>query len=157
MEEPKFRAMQLEDIEQIVEIEHESFTTPWTADTFYSELIYNQFAHYLVMEMDGMIVGYGGMWLIMDEAHITNIAIREKYRGRKLGELLMSRLQQYAIELNMKKMTLEVRVSNLIAQRLYAKFKFRAVGVRKGYYTDNNEDAIIMWADLQPSEQSGSK
>lgn len=157
MEEPKFRAMCLEDIDQICEIEREAFPTPWSADAFYNELVNNQFAHYLVMEMDGQVIGYGGMWTIMEEAHITNIAVREGYRGRKLGEKLLRQLRETALFLGMRRMTLEVRVSNRIAQRLYAKMNFRSVGVRKGYYTDNAEDAIIMWTDLEDASGSGKE
>ncbi len=143
-----FRPMHTDDIPVICEIEQESFTTPWTAGAFYNELTSNNFAKYLVLEYEGEIAGYGGMWLIMDEAHVTNIAIREKCRGRKLGERLLAEMQQTAVFYGAQRMTLEVRPSNLIAQRLYEKMGFRSVGIRRGYYTDNKEDAIIMWADL---------
>lgn len=143
-----FRAMHLTDIETICRIEEESFPTPWTSGAFFNELTNNHFAHYMIMELDGAIAGYGGMWLIMDEAHITNVAVRKPYRGRKLGERLLGELQKTAALLGAKRMTLEVRVSNSIAQNLYQKMGFRSVGVRKGYYTDNNEDALIMWADI---------
>lgn len=143
-----FRAMQLEDIDEVCRIEQESFPTPWTAGAFYNELTNNHFAHYMIMELNGEVAGYAGMWIIMDEAHITNIAVRAPYRGRKLGERLLRELSQKAGFLGAKRMTLEVRVSNHVAQNLYAKLGFRAVGVRKGYYTDNQEDALIMWADI---------
>lgn len=143
-----FRMMKVEDIGRICEVEAESFTTPWTSAAFYNELVNNHFAHYMVMEVDGYIAGYGGMWLIMNEAHITNIAIALNYRGRKLGERLMRELQQTAAFMGADKMTLEVRESNEIAKHLYEKLGFTSSGVRKAYYTDNNEDAIIMWAEL---------
>jgi len=143
-----FRSMMMEDIPAICEIEKEAFTTPWTANAFQNELTSNQFAHYLVMECGKEIIGYGGMWLIADEAHITNIAVKGSYRGKKLGERLLTELQQAASFLGAIRMTLEVRASNYIAQHLYEKMGFRPVGVRRGYYTDNHEDAIIMWADL---------
>lgn len=145
---PVFRGMQASDIATICEIEKECFATPWTAGAFHNELTNNHFAHYMVMECDGIIAGYAGMWIIMDEAHITNIAVRASYRGRKLGERLLSELQRTAVFLGAKRMTLEVRVSNYVAQNLYEKKGFRAAGVRKGYYTDNHEDALIMWADI---------
>ncbi|KPV56276.1 alanine acetyltransferase [Paenibacillus sp. A3] len=148
-----FRTMHTDDIPVICEIEQESFATPWTAGAFYNELTSNNFAKYLVLEYEGEIAGYGGMWLIMEEAHVTNIAIREKYRGRKLGERLLVEMQQTAVFYGALRMTLEVRPSNLIAQRLYEKMGFRSVGIRRGYYTDNKEDAIIMWADLPKSER----
>jgi ribosomal-protein-alanine N-acetyltransferase len=144
----EFRSMQLDDISTICEIEKEAFPTPWTSGAFYNELVNNHFARYLVMEVGGEIAGYAGMWLIMDEAHITNIAVRRQYRGRKLGERLIFELMNTAAFLGAAKMTLEVRVSNLIAQNLYVKMGFSAAGVRRGYYTDNNEDAIIMWGNL---------
>jgi ribosomal-protein-alanine N-acetyltransferase len=88
------------------------------------------------------------MWLIVDEAHITNIAVSAPYRGRKWGERLLIELQKTASFMGAVRMTLEVRISNLIAQRLYGKLGFYPVGTRRGYYSDNNEDAIIMWAEL---------
>lgn len=146
---PSFRLMQMADIDQICGIEQEAFTSPWTAAAFQNELANNLFARYLVMERDGEIIGYGGMWLITDEAHITNIAVRADYRGRKLGEKLLRELQETARVMGANRMTLEVRVSNYVAQRLYEKMGFVSTGVRKGYYSDNMEDALIMWAELK--------
>jgi ribosomal-protein-alanine N-acetyltransferase len=147
--------MKMEDIPAIVEIEKEAFTTPWTEAAFHNELTNNHFAHYVVMEMDGIIVGYAGMWLIIDEAHITNIAIRNGYRGLKLGERLLQQMQASAAFLGAERMTLEVRVSNHIAQRLYGKLGFIPSGLRKAYYTDNGEDAMIMWVEL-PDVKGGA-
>jgi ribosomal-protein-alanine N-acetyltransferase len=144
----EFRSMRIEDIPSICEIEVEAFATPWTAEAFYNELTNNHFARYMVMEYAGVVVGYAGMWLIVDEAHITNIAISLPYRGRKWGELLLVELQKTAAFMGAGRITLEVRVSNSIALRLYGKLGFYPVGTRRGYYSDNNEDAIIMWADL---------
>ena len=140
--------MRLSDIEEICRIEKEAFPTPWTSGAFYNELTNNQFAKYIVMEVDGNIAGYGGMWVIGDEAHVTNIAVRAEYRGRKLGERLVRELQRTAFLFGAQRMTLEVRVSNHIARRLYEKLGFYSVGLRRGYYTDNGEDAVIMWVDL---------
>nr|WP_079914609.1 MULTISPECIES: ribosomal protein S18-alanine N-acetyltransferase [unclassified Paenibacillus] len=140
--------MQMDDIPAICEIEQEAFTTPWTAGAFQNELTNNQFARYMVMECDGEIAGYGGMWLIMEEAHVTNVAVRKKYRGQKLGERLMRELQKTASFFGAVRMTLEVRPSNQVAINLYEKLGFYSVGLRRGYYTDNREDAMIMWADL---------
>lgn len=145
-----FRSMRLDDIKAIGEIEKEAFTTPWTENAFHNELTNNHFARYMVMELDGRIAGYAGMWLIMDEAHITNIAVRREYRGRKLGERLLRELKATASYFGARRMTLEVRVSNRIAQNLYEKLGFRVEGVRRAYYSDNNEDALIMWAALEP-------
>jgi len=145
---PSFRPMRLSDIEEICRIEEEAFPTPWTSGAFYNELTNNQFAKYIVMEVDGDIAGYGGMWIIREEAHVTNIAVRAEYRGRKLGERLVRELQRTAVLLGARRMTLEVRVSNYIARRLYEKLGFYSVGLRRGYYTDNGEDAVIMWVNL---------
>ncbi|MOA25396.1 ribosomal-protein-alanine N-acetyltransferase [compost metagenome] len=106
------------------------------------------FARYMVMEYEGQIIGYGGMWIIMDEAHVTNIAVRSDYRGQGLGNRLLLELQRTAVFFGAAKMTLEVRVSNDIAQNLYRKYGFTASGIRPRYYSDNNEDALIMWAEL---------
>jgi len=148
MEELRFRFMKEEDIPQIVELEKICFTLPWSEQAFRNELTQNHFARYLVLEHGNEIVGYGGMWLIVDEAHVTNVAIHPAYRGRKLGELLMKQLMELAKAFKAKSMTLEVRASNYVAQSLYRKLGFTAAGVRPGYYSDNHEDALIMWVDL---------
>lgn len=145
-----FRRMRLDDIDQICAIEKEAFTTPWSAGAFYNELTNNHFAHYMIMEAGLTIAGYAGMWLIMDEAHITNIAVRKEFRGQKLGERLVGELMKTASFMGAARITLEVRVTNEIAQNLYRKMGFEKAGVRKGYYTDNQEDALIMWATLEP-------
>jgi ribosomal-protein-alanine N-acetyltransferase len=151
----EFRSMRIEDIPAICEIEQEAFATPWTAGAFHNELTNNQFARYMVMESGDQVIGYGGMWLIMDEAHVTNVAVRNDYRGQGLGERLMRELQKTARYFGAMRMTLEVRPSNAVAQRLYAKLGFYSVGVRRGYYTDNQEDAVIMWAELpKPKHES---
>ncbi len=144
----QFRSMRMEDIPAICAIEQEAFPTPWSYEAFRNELIHNFYAHYLVMQWKDEVIGYGGMWTVMDEAHVTNIAIRKDFRGKKLGNRLMAEIQETARLLGAKKMMLEVRPSNIVAQQLYKKFGFRTCGVRKGYYTDNNEDALIMVADL---------
>lgn len=144
----EFRSMRLDDIPHVCEIEQEAFLTPWTSGAFHNELTNNHFAHYMIMDCGGEVAGYGGMWLIMDEAHITNIAVKDRFRGQKLGERLMIELKRTASYIGAVRMTLEVRASNYIAQNLYEKLGFKSAGVRKGYYTDNQEDAIIMWADI---------
>jgi len=143
-----FRKMELQDLEAVHRIESECFTLPWSLSAFYNELVNNHFATYLVMEVDGQLAGYGGMWNIIDEAHVTNIAVRPSYQGRGLGKRLLRELMALAAALGSRRMTLEVRVSNHIAIRLYEQMGFRATGVRKEYYSDNREDALVMWADL---------
>lgn len=148
-----FRSMRMADIPVICAIEQEAFTTPWSAEAFENELTNNLFARYLVMERQGDIIGYCGMWTIMDEAHITNIAVRAVHRGQGYGERLLREIQQTAVFFGCSRMTLEVRVSNERAQKLYRKLGFEDAGVRPGYYSDNNEDALIMWAELQDAKE----
>lgn len=140
--------MTIQDLDRIVEIEQRSFTLPWSRSSFHQELMNNPYARYIVMEHDGQIIGYCGMWLVMDEAHITNIAVLPEFRGKKLGEALMKQAMALAREEGAKTMTLEVRVSNIVAQSLYRKLGFLNGGIRKRYYSDNQEDALVMWVKL---------
>jgi [ribosomal protein S18]-alanine N-acetyltransferase len=148
-----FRRMLLSDIDRILVIEQHSFSTPWTRAAFEGELRNNHFAHYYVVESENQIAGYCGMWVILDEAHITNIAIAPEFRGQKIGEALLRFMMATAVLQGAKRMTLEVRVSNAVAQNLYYKLGFVDHGIRKGYYTDNQEDALIMWAELASDQQ----
>lgn len=144
----KIRYMKKEDIDAVLVVETKSFATPWSRSAFVNELINNNFAHYLVIENEGEIIGYCGLWVIVDEAHITNIAIDPLFRGLKLGDQLLLHAIELARTMGALKMTLEVRVSNHIAQRLYSKHGFEPGGIRKNYYTDNQEDALVMWVVL---------
>ena len=143
-----FRRMGLEDLDQIMIIEHESFTIPWSKEAFYNELTKNQHALYTVAVIGDQVVGYCGVWLVLDEAHITNIAVLPQFSGKKLGESLMRNVIETIKERGARTMTLEVRVSNTIAQSLYRKFGFQAGGLRKGYYSDNQEDGLVMWVNF---------
>lgn len=143
------RRMNEIDIDGVLAVEEQTFTTPWSRDGFVNEMK-NELSHYLVMIHNGKIIGYAGMWLIVDEAHVTNVAILPEYRGQKLGEQLMVALMNRAKERGALSMTLEVRQSNLVAQGLYGKFGFVSRGVRRNYYTDTQEDALIMWCDQLP-------
>ncbi|WML58057.1 ribosomal protein S18-alanine N-acetyltransferase [Neobacillus sp. PS2-9] len=143
-----FRYMREEDIEQVLEVEHASFTTPWSREAFYNEIHNNKFAVYIVLEEENQIIGYCGTWVVIDEAHVTNVAIMPGYRGKKLGEALMTKLMSVARELGARSMTLEVRVTNHVAQSLYRKLGFQNGGIRKNYYSDNQEDALVMWVNL---------
>lgn len=144
----RLRAMCIEDIPAVCQIEQASFQIPWTSAAFHNELTNNQFAKYTIMELNHELIGYGGMWVIIDEAHVTNIAMKESYRGKKLGTMLLVEMQRVAVSNGAHHMTLEVRASNHVAKHVYEKLGFRFMGVRRGYYTDNGEDAIIMWVDL---------
>lgn len=142
------RVMNIQDIGHIMEVEHASFTCPWTEEAFYNELSQNVFAHYFVAEVNQKVIGYCGVWIIIDEAHITNVAVHPQYRGQKIGKALMEQIIHYSIQQGARKMTLEVRESNKLAQYMYGQLGFVSAGMRKGYYTDNQEDAIIMLAKL---------
>ncbi|CAM4115964.1 ribosomal protein S18-alanine N-acetyltransferase [Mesobacillus thioparans] len=143
-----FRNMSVDDLDDVMAVEVNSFTIPWSKEAFFNELTKNQFAQYLVVEVDQKVVGYCGVWIIVDEAHITNIALLPEYRGMKLGESLMAKVIELAREMGAMRITLEVRVSNERAQNLYRKFGFEEGAIRKQYYTDNMEDALIMWVNL---------
>ncbi|MFY0545928.1 ribosomal protein S18-alanine N-acetyltransferase [Brevibacillus sp. H7] len=143
-----FRFMTLDDVDAVYELEQLSFTTPWPRDAFVNELTINQNARYVVAIEGDRVVAYCGMWIVLDEAHITNIAVHPDCRGRKIGERLMRQMMGLAYLLGARSMTLEVRPSNTIARSMYAKLGFAEHGRRKHYYSDNNEDAIIMWVTL---------
>ncbi|WP_243300492.1 ribosomal protein S18-alanine N-acetyltransferase [Bacillus litorisediminis] len=143
-----FRFMTLADLDDIMEIEHQSFTLPWKRDAFVRELTSNPYARYWVVEVNGKVIGYSGVWIVMDEAHITNIAVLPDYRGHGFGKQLLIKTMQLAKSYNAKVVTLEVRVSNIVAQNLYRSLGFQPGGIRKGYYTDNNEDGLIMWVNI---------
>ncbi|SFC99894.1 [SSU ribosomal protein S18P]-alanine acetyltransferase [Bacillus sp. OV322] len=143
-----FRMMKTEDIDQVLIVERKSFTLPWSRDAFFNELNHNQYAVYMVIEDEGEVIGYCGAWIVIDEAHITNIAILPDYRGQKLGEALLRKMIEISLSQGVKRMTLEVRVSNTTAISLYEKLGFQKGGIRKNYYTDNQEDAYVMWVNL---------
>ncbi|MGM0899397.1 MAG: ribosomal protein S18-alanine N-acetyltransferase [Bacillota bacterium] len=147
-EQVRFRKMTIHDVDAVYEIEKQSFTLAWTKEAFEQEMLKNEFAYYMLAETEQGIVGYCGMWLVMDEAHITNIAISPQQRGKKLGEALMRAAMESAKAQGAKLMTLEARVSNIAALNLYKKLGFQNGGIRKGYYTDNQEDAIVMWVNF---------
>ncbi|NPV73909.1 MAG: ribosomal protein S18-alanine N-acetyltransferase [Pelotomaculum sp.] len=139
--------MRLEHLDQVVEIENFSFPSPWSRSAFAYEILQNRFACYLVAVAGGTVVGYGGMWLILDEAHITNVAVHPEYRKNNIGRTLMLEMMRRAALMGAVRMTLEVRPSNAAARRLYASLGFEVKGIRRRYYTDTNEDAIIMWKE----------
>lgn len=178
----RIEPMRLRDISEVVQIERESFSMTWPANSYKRELEQNRMARYVVVRYEPgpgeppaarlkeprrpfplsllpftgdrpaaddlpPVVGYGGLWMMVDEAHVTSVAVRRDFRGRGLGELLMLTLFEVGIRLGARWLTLEVRVSNHVARRLYLKLGFREAGIRPRYYTDNNEDAVIMWSE----------
>ena len=143
------RRMTMADVDGVAAVEAATFPTPWSRDAFASEMK-NVAARYLVAEKDGRIIGYAGAWIIIDESHITNIAVLSDYRGQGIGRRLTEGLMQYLSNLGAAYATLEVRKSNVVAQSLYVSLGFIKLGVRKRYYEDNGEDALIMVCDHLP-------
>jgi len=161
-----FEAMQWDDVPVVMGIEQRAFTLPWSVNTYRHELLENKHAHYYVVRYrtgqalvrrlwrvpwrrrppGTPIVGYGGFWMITDEAHISTIAIDEAWRGRGLGEYLLASMIGQAAALDASRITLEVRETNQVAQNLYRKYGFEVSGKRLRYYQDNNETAILMIA-----------
>ncbi len=150
MAEPILRPMRLSDVDDVQEIEKGCFSVPWTRDAFIHEITENLCARYLVAELSGRVIAYAGMWFVLDEAHVTNIAVHPEHRGHGYGEMVTRALMQLASDNGMSWMTLEVRRSNAAAQSLYHKVGFFDVGYRKRYYDDNKEDALIMACENLP-------
>lgn len=136
--------MESKDIEQVVEVSNLSLKETWNKDSFTKEIT-NPMAKYLVAQADNKIIGFAGLWVICDEGHITNIAVHPQYRGNGIGSKLVESLINNSNSWYINSLTLEVRATNEIAQNLYKKYGFKEEGIRKNYYSDNKEDAIIMW------------
>ena len=141
------RSMTKDDVDSVYIVEENCFTDPWSKESIRKELK-NDLARYLVAELDNKIVGYVGVWFVVDEGHITNVAVHSDYRGKKIGDKLVKEMVKLCEESKLVSMTLEVRSSNTVAQNLYRKYGFKMGGIRKEYYSDNKEDAIIMWNQL---------
>lgn len=142
------RFMTIDDVNGVFEVEKNCFEHYWSKNEFEKE-IKNDVARYLVAEIDEKIVGYVGIWFVAGEGHITNVAVHSDYRGQKIGDILIKHLVKMCEDNNIFAITLEVRVSNLVAQNLYKKYGFKLAGIRKEYYSDNKEDAMIMWSQLK--------
>ncbi len=144
MAQEVIRPMERQDVGRVHEIECACFRSPWSRLALAGELR-NEVAHYLVMEQDGVICGYGGMWLLFEEAHVTNVAILPEYRQAGRGKRLMLAMMHHAAERGAEKMTLEVREGNKVARHLYATLGFIQNGFRPGYYSDTGEGALLLW------------
>jgi ribosomal-protein-alanine N-acetyltransferase len=154
--------MEVEHIPQVMEVDRFSFPLPWSASSYRHELLENKHAHFFVavdgerrrrgwrewfgQSLEPRVIGFVGYWYILDEAHISTIAVRPEYRGHGIGEALLVAALEHARKLGAVEASLEVRVSNVAAQNLYQKYGFVEVGRRKNYYRDNGEDAILMTA-----------
>ena len=140
--------MVAEDIENVVQIEAEAYGEHhWSKSSFYDELQNNLARYYVAKTSGGELVGYAGTWHIIDEGHITTIAVKKSYHRQHIGEAIIIKILEDCYSAGIKYLTLEVRVSNTPAINLYTKYGFSSLGTRKGYYQDNNEDALIMWTE----------
>jgi ribosomal-protein-alanine N-acetyltransferase len=136
--------MTLEDVAAVHAIEQLSFSTPWPAHAFEQELKGNRLARYIVARAGDRIVGFAGLWLMVDEGHVTTFGVHPDWRRQGIGRQLLLNLVELSITIGARRMTLEVRVSNEPAQALYADFGFEVTGRRARYYTDDGEDALVM-------------
>ena len=141
-----------EHIDGVVTLEEATFSIPWTRADFEREVRENTMAIYYVALMDGRVVGYAGMWHVVTEGHITNVGVLEEVRCEGIGSMLMEKLIEKALEKEMTGITLEVRMGNRPAQALNHKYSFKAEGIRKNYYADTKEDAMIMWKYFPDAE-----
>ncbi|MFT5873482.1 MAG: ribosomal-protein-alanine N-acetyltransferase [Clostridium sp.] len=140
----KIHPMDTSSINSIININRLSFPISWSLESLQAELD-NKFAKYVVLKRGNLIVGYGGMWIIIDEAHITNVAVHPEARGQGGGDIIVEALFRICRKQKITAITLEVRSSNFIAINLYEKYGFEKEGIRPHYYEDNGEDAVIMW------------
>ncbi len=140
--------MTKDDVEAVVQIEEEAYGKHhWAKSSFYDEMSNNLAKYYSAKTSDGELVGYAGTWHIIDEGHITTIAVKKEYLRNHIGEAIIQKIIEDCYKNNIKYLTLEVRVSNIPAIKLYEKYGFQSLGTRKGYYQDNDEDALIMWTE----------
>lgn len=148
------REMSENDLDGVMEVEKESFSTPWTERLFFDELNNPHTVYYVCVDQDE-VVAYGGLWHVLDEGQITNIAVKKAYRRRGVGTMLLEKIIDYANEHEIKKLELEVRAGNTPAIKLYEKYGFYGVGLRKGYYKNPAEDAILMDMDFAERKTNG--
>ena len=142
------KKMVQEDVDEVFEIESQSYGQHhWSKEAFYNEIQNNVASYYVAKNSENKIVGYIGTWTVLDESHITTIAVKPDFKRKHIGEALLLNLFERSYQKFVKYITLEVRVSNEPAINLYKKYCFKSLGTRKGYYQDNNEDALIMWTE----------
>ncbi len=146
--EIKIQRMQKSDVDNVINIEEKAYGEHhWSKESFLNELSNDLARYYAAFDLDGNLVGYAGCWQILEEVHITNIAVSPDFRRQKIGERLLRQIIDDCYKNKAKYITLEVRVSNNAAIKLYEKYGFKSLGTRKGYYQNNNEDALIMWTE----------
>ena len=144
MAEIMLRDMKLSDLDRMMEIETASFPSPWPREDMEYEITQNQAARYYVLEAEGVVQAYAGVWFLVGEGHVTSVAVHPEARGNGYGEKIVEHMMRQAVELGVVFLSLEVRESNLAAQKLYKKLGFKRAGLKEGYYEDNGEDAVIM-------------
>lgn len=145
--------MSLTDVDEVMEIEVKSFTVPWSRAAYIEELLFNTAAMYFVAKLEDTVVSYAGIWVVLDEGHITNIAVHPEYRNYGIAQNMINTIIEFASSKGLSKVFLEVRTSNTAARKLYTKLGFIEDGIRKKYYLDNGEDAILMSRILQKDEE----
>lgn len=145
MTELRVRRATAEDVDDMELLERQCFASPWSRESLLHELTENPLAVYFAAELRGHVVGYVGLWAVIDEGHITNVAVSPDCRRMGIGTALISTMLSATEKVGITRHTLEVRAGNEPAKGLYRKFDFEEAGLRKGYYEDNGEDAIIMW------------
>ena len=143
--------MTLDDLDAVHAIERASFAVPWPDDAYRNEIRTNRLATYVVARLGEDVVGFAGLWVMVDEAHVTTFAVDPRWRRRGVGERMLLTLLDIAVARQAREATLEVRLSNLPARKLYEKHGFRPVGIRVRYYSDNGEDALIMTTEALSS------
>lgn len=145
MEQLTVRKGTIEDLDDMEALEKVCFATPWSRESLLNDVARNPMSTYLVAAIDGKVIGYVGIWAIIDEGHINNVAVSPDYRRQHVGSLLIDTMLNATERAGIKSHTLEVRAGNEAAIGLYKKFGFEEAGVRKGYYADDGEDGLIMW------------
>lgn len=144
----KIRPMEISDIDAVIAVESKAYGEHhWSKESFYNELSNDLARYFAAVDENNNLTGYAGCWQILEEAHITNIAVDVNCRRKYIGEALLKAVIDKCYEEKIKYITLEVRVSNKAAIGLYEKYGFKSLGIRKGYYQNNNEDALIMWTE----------
>ncbi len=144
MSEHTIRLATIEDAKEMAQTEILCFADPWSQEDFEKEIAQNHVALYVIAEVEGKVIGHAGVWIVVDQGFITNIAVRPTFRRQKIGGSLLKHMLEDSIKKGVTEHTLEVRASNQGAINLYEKFDFKAVNIRKKYYENNGEDAIIM-------------
>ncbi|HUS61458.1 MAG TPA: ribosomal protein S18-alanine N-acetyltransferase [Acidimicrobiales bacterium] len=139
--------MRRRHLRSVLRIESQVYPRPWTLSLFMSELALRSSRTYYVARIDGLVVGYAGLMITVGDGHVTTIAVDPSFQSQKVGTRLLLNLARQAMARGAENLTLEVRVSNEPAQAMYRKFGFAPAGIRKGYYVETNEDALIMWAE----------